>query len=86
MSKVKKEYSDMAIYRDSSSGPNFSFHIYIADNADSNGNSAAGLEFHGVDIGFYPVPTAVTNQYTVLAGSWYFSPDEVEVFYLDPSR
>ena len=81
-----KQFSRTAIYRDSSFGPNFSFHIYITDNADSNGNSVAGFEFYGEGIGFYSVPTAVTNQYTVLAGSWLFSPDEVEVFYLDPSR
>ena len=81
-----KQFSRMAIYRDSFFGPNFSFLIYIADNSDSNGNSVAGFEFYGEGDGFYSVPTAVTNQYTVLAGSWRFSPDEVEVFYLDPSR
>ena len=62
-----KQFSRMAIYRDSFFGPNFSFHIYIADNADSNGNSVAGFEFYGEGDGFYSVPTAVTNQYTVLA-------------------
>ena len=40
----------------------------------------------------YSVPASVKNMFTILAGprrldgkQQYFSPDEVEVFYLDPS-
>ena len=80
VSKVKKEYTGKAIYRDSSYGPVFGNYVYIFDNADSNSNSRAPLGY------YYPVPAAVKDQYTVLAGTQGFSPDEVEVFYLDPSR
>ena len=81
VSKVKKGYSREAIYRDSSHGPVFGADVYIVDNADSNNDSRARLGF------FYSVPPAVRNIRTVLAGlTWNFSPDEVEVFYLQPSR
>ena len=79
VSKVKKKYSGVAIYRDSYYGPNFAHYVYIADNADSNDNSRAVLWKR------YSVPPAVQNRDTVLAGTRRFSPDEVEVFYLDPS-
>ena len=77
VSKVKKEYSGTAIYRSSYYGPRFGSGVYIDD---SNRNSRARLGYR------YSVPPAVQDQYTVLAGTQYFSPDEVEVFYLDPSR
>ena len=80
MTKRKKEYSGEAIYRSSSYGPLFGYHVYIVDNADSTGNSRALLSYH------YSVPPTVNDWSTVLAGTEYFSPDEVEVFYLDPSR
>ena len=80
VSKVKKEYSGSAIYRVSHFGPMFGNYVYIVDNADSNSNSRARL---GID---YSVPPAVQDKYTVLAGTERFFPDEVEVFYLDPSR
>ena len=80
VSKVKKKNSRYAIYRSSSIGPSFASGVYIDDNADSNSNSRARLGYR------YSVPPAVQDQYTVLAGTQYFSPDEVEVFYLDPSR
>ena len=80
VSKVKKEYTGKAIYRHSSYGPVFGNFVYIFDNADSNSNSRAPLGH------YYPVPAAVKDQNTVLAGTRGFSPDEVEVFYLDPSR
>ena len=69
-----------AIYRWSWSGPRFGFDIIIANNANSNSNSRARL---GWD---YPAPAAVQNPDTILAGTEYFSPDEVEVFYLDPTQ
>ena len=80
---------DRAIYRGSQYGPAFGFSvspffrgkdIYIANNANSNRNSVARLG------GAYPAPAAVQNWFTILAGTEYFSPDEVEVFYLDPTQ
>ena len=78
-----------AIGRWSQYGPAFGFSlypssvrndIYIANNANSNRNSVARLG-HA-----YPAPAAVQNWFTILAGTEYFSPDEVEVFYLDPTQ
>ena len=69
-----------AIYRGSWYGPAFGQDIYIANNANSNSNSYACLGR------FYPAPAAVQDLNTILAGTEYFSPDEVEVFYLDPTQ
>ena len=80
VSKVKKEYSGAAIYRNSYYGPRFGSDVSIRDNADRDSKSKALLRK------YYSVPPAVKDRYTVLAGTEYFSPDEVEVFYLDPSR
>ena len=80
VSKMKKEYSGTAIYRTSDHGPHFAYYVYVANNANSKGKSKARLTNR------YSVPPAVKNRDTVLAGTTYFSPDEVEVFYLDPSR
>ena len=71
---------DRAIYRASWCGLCFGDHIYIANNANSNSHSLARL---GWD---YPPPAAVQNRFTILAGTTHFSPDEVEVFYLDPTQ
>ena len=71
---------DWAIYRNSQFGPYFGIDVIIRDNADSNSLSEAVLGY------FYSVPPTVQKRHTVLAGTWRFSPDEVEVFYLDPSR
>ena len=71
---------DYAIYRRSWSGPSFGYDIYIDNNANSSSSSRAGLGFD------YPVPAAVQDKYTILAGTRRFSPDEVEVFYLDPTQ
>ena len=70
----------MAIGRGSSYGPVFGSDIEIVNNANSNSNSRAGLGR------YYPAPAAVQDQYTILAGTEYFSLDEVEVFYLDPTQ
>ena len=80
VSKMKKEYSGAAIYRTSGHGPHFAYYVYVANNANSKGTSKALLTNR------YSVPPALKNRDTVLAGTLYFSPDEVEVFYLDPSR
>ena len=67
-----------AIYKFSSYGAYFgNGDIYIADNANSNNNSFT-------DFGnSYSVPSGVQDKYTILAGTYHFSPDEVKVFYLD---
>ena len=79
VSKVKKEYSRYAIYRVSYYGPSFARSVTIGYNAGSNITRAYFLLA-------YPAPPAVQDRFTVLAGTPYFSPDEVEVFHLDPSR
>ena len=73
-------WPDMAIYRGSEYGPRFGLDISIANDANSNSNSYACLVYA------YPAPAAVQNRYTILAGTFRFSPDEVEVFYLDPTQ
>ena len=67
-----------AIYRGSSYGPTFGreYDVYIADNANQNANSYTNF---GAS---YSLPNGVTNSSTILAGTRYLSPDEVEVFYL----
>ncbi|XP_073252112.1 uncharacterized protein [Porites lutea] len=71
---------DKAIYRWPGYGPCFGIDIFIANNASSNSYSYALL------LWAYPAPAAVQDKYTILAGTYYFSPDEVEVFYLDPTQ
>ena len=77
-SMVKEARSSNAIYSYSSYGPTFGWghDIYIADNANQNANSYTNF---GTS---YSLPNGVTNSSTILAGTRYFSPDEVEVFYL----
>jgi len=69
-----------AICRYSGYGPTFGggWDIYIANNANSNNNSHT----HFGRGNNYTVPSGVQDQYTILAGTRYFSPNEVEVFYL----
>ena len=70
--------TSFSVYRGSSCGPTFGggHDIYIADNANQNTNSYT-------DFGTsYSLPNEVTDSSTILAGTRYFSPDEVEVFYL----
>ena len=71
---------DEAIYRGSEFGPRFGADIYIANNANNNSKSYARLGR------YYPTPAAVQDPTTILAGTEYFSPDEVEVFYLDSTQ
>ena len=78
MSEVRSPY--YAIYRVSWYGPRFGSDILIANNANSNSKSYASIRWA------YPAPAAVQDNYTILAGTFYFSPDEVEVFYLDPTQ
>lgn len=53
--------------------------IYISSHANSNTGSYT--DFGGS--GDYSVPSGVKNLYTILAGTRKFSPDEVEIFYLN---
>ena len=70
--------SQHAIYRNSAYGPTFGggFDISIKDNANSNTNSYTNFGYS------YSVPSGVQNSGTILAGTYTFTPDEVEVFYL----
>ena len=70
----------MAIYRRSAYGPTFGWGIGITDNTNSDSYAFARLGSG------YPAPAAVQDRYTILAGTERFSPDEVEVFYLDPTQ
>ena len=76
-SMVKQAMSSYAIYCLPSDGPVFGpGDILIADNASQNTHSFT-------DFGrSYSLPNGVTNGRTILAGTYHFSPDEVEVFYL----
>ena len=77
---MKKGNTGQAIYRGSSTGPMFGYDVIIQNNADSSSLSRARLDY------VYSVPPAVKDRDTVLTGTYAFSPNEVEVFYLDPSR
>jgi len=67
-----------AIYGRSSYGPTFGAgpDIYIANNVNSNTKSYTGFG------NSYSVPSGVQDKTTILAGTYKFTPDEVEVFYL----
>ena len=81
LSKVKPEQTKRAILRNSFYGPNFGKDLVIYLDASFISSSQARLG------AYYPVPPSVKDGRTILKGpGLYFSPDEVEVFYLDPSR
>ena len=83
VSKVKEKKKDKAIDRRSDGGPVFGQDLFIYLDADTVWRSYAYLN------AYYSVPHVphVTDEVTVLDGHrGTFSPDEVEVFYLDPSR
>ena len=75
-SMVKR--SSYAIKRHSRYGPIFGggADIKISTNANTNSYTNFG---HG---NYYSVPSGVQDRRTILAGTFYFIPDEVEVFYL----
>ena len=70
--------SHYAIYGHSSYGPIFGggYDIYIDKIANSNTNSYTNFGHS------YSVPSGVQDSSKILAGSYRFTPDEVEVFYL----
>ena len=80
VSKVKKKYRGQAIQRFSFYGPKFGQDLDIYLDEGNTQNSKAVLDQA------YAAPPAKQDPLTVLAGTTYFSPNEVEVFYLDPSR
>ena len=67
-----------AVYRHWFYGPTFGGgrDITIANNANSNTNSYTNF---GVS---FSVPSEVQDKHTILAGTYKFTPDEVEVFFL----
>ena len=67
-----------AIYMMTSYGPTFGagHDIYIANRANDNVHS---FTMFGAS---YNLPTGAKDRKTILAGTFRFTPDEVEVFYL----
>ena len=80
VSKVKTGKEGRAIDRHAHYGPKFSDDLVIYLDAVNKKISEARLGSR------YSVPPGVHYPLTVLAGTRYFSPDEVEVFYLGTSR
>ena len=80
VSKMNTDKTRKAIDRNSYYGPKFGADLVIYLDAVNKENSEARLGSR------YSLPPGVHYPRTVLAGTKYFSPDEVEVFYLDPSR
>ena len=80
VSKVKEDKTKIAIERNLFYGPKFGDDLVIYLDPAYVQDSKAVLG------GFYSVPASVKDLVTVLKGPGVtFSPDEVEVFYLDPS-
>ena len=70
-----------AIYRHPNRGPMFGVgpDIYIANNANSDlGNKRSFTNLQQS----YMVPSGVKDPHTILAGTFFFTPDDYEVFYL----
>ena len=65
-----------AVYRRQGYGPTFggNHDIYIADNA--NGHQQSYSNF-----GYYQFPPGARERTTLLAGSYNFTPTEIEVFF-----
>ena len=81
VSKVKNDKTQKAIKKASGTGPVFGQDLFIYLDAATVGKSYAYLD------GYYSVPSLVTDELAVLDGhKGPCAPDEVEVFYLDPSR
>ena len=79
VSKVMPGKTKRAIYRHSYFGPVFGQDLVIQVDAERKSHSEARLG------AYYSVPASVTDKLTILAGLRKFSPDEVEVFCLEPS-
>ncbi|XP_066022523.1 uncharacterized protein [Pocillopora verrucosa] len=76
--KSMVKHDSQAIFMDISHGPTFGggFDIHIANNAGHNVHSYTNFGHS------FLAPSDVEEKDTVLAGTYYFTPDEVEVFYL----
>ena len=80
VSKVKQGMAGRAIVRHSFYGPNFGQDLVIYLDANTIRYSRAVLG------SYYSVSASVKDRFAILKGpGCCFSPDEVEVFYLDPS-
>ena len=80
VSRVKKGHIEEAIYGSSATGPTFGQDLFILS-AGSGRQSFADLG------AYYSLPASVTGKLAILDRSKdSFSTDEVEVFYLHPSR
>ena len=81
VSKVEKGKTKEAIYWSSNNGPMFGQDLLIFLNAPSGGQSFTDFD------NYYSVPASVMAKLAILGlQGRTFSPDEVEVFYLAPSR
>ena len=76
LSKVKPGYTGVAIERLRNHGPKFGADLIIP--LDIKSEASLGL--------YYSAPASVNKDNILKGPRGYFSPDEVEVFYLDPSR
>ena len=76
LSKVKPEAKGAAIERLKDHGPKFGADLIITFNEKSEASLGA----------YYSAPSSVNEENILKGPGQYFSPDEVEVFYLDPSR
>ena len=77
MSNVKPQYKALAIYRHSDYGPAFGNDLVIEGQISRSTASLGSC---------YSVPSLVRDRLTILNGLDQYSPDKVEVFYLDPSH
>ena len=76
---LKDENTPYAIYAENSYGPTFGagWDIYISNDAASNTNSYTNFNI------YYQAPSGQVNDTsTILAGTYYFQPSEIEVFYM----
>ena len=84
-STLKNENDPKAIYRLSSYGPTFGYghDLHIANNAGSPSYSVTYFGWSYTDFGTsYNLPLGYNTQ-SLLAGSFHFTPSEVEVLYLN---
>ena len=76
LSKVKPGYTGAAIERLQNHGPKFGVDLIIPLNRKSEASLGT----------YYSAPSSVNKDNILKGPGLYFSPNEVEVFYLDPSR
>ena len=76
LSKVKPGYTGAAIERFQNHGPKFGADLIIPLNRKSEASLGT----------YYSAPSSVNKDNILKGPGLDFSPDEVEVFYLDPSR